>query len=205
MRLQLVRPTRAELVARWKWHRTLGAGFLAVAACTVVSAIALPRAMLVTALAWSLFALAAAYGLAAFLMQGERGRGLQATVALAYAEAGAVLLVDAQFGPPLLLIALSSAFAIGGIAQSVAALLRRHAQWLWEAAAGVLLVVLAAMMALRWPLSAAPWLCVAFGLAAAAQGAAYLRLGRAGARLAAPLARRGRSPIVRFMRAPTAG
>jgi uncharacterized membrane protein HdeD (DUF308 family) len=186
VRLQLVQPTRSELVARWKWHRALGAAFLGVAAGAFASAIAFPPGLLVTALAWSLLGLAAAYGAGALLMRGERARGFQAAVTLGYAEAGAVLLLDPQFGPLLLLFALSAAFAIGGVAQLAAAVIRPHAQSRWESASGLLLVVLGAMVALQWPLSAIPSLCAAFGLAAAAQGTAYLRLASAGARLTEP-------------------
>lgn len=186
MRLQLVQPTRAELVARWKWHRALGAAFLGVAAGAFAAAIAFPPATLVTALAWSLLGLAAAYGAGALVMKGERARGFQAAVTLAYAEAGVVLLLDPQLGPLLLLFALSAAFAIGGVAQVTAAVVRPHAQSRWESASGLLLVALGAMVALQWPLSAIPSLCAAFGLAAAAQGTAYLRLASAGARLAEP-------------------
>jgi uncharacterized membrane protein HdeD (DUF308 family) len=186
VRLQLVQPTRSELVARWKWHRALGAAFLGVAAGAFASAIAFPPGLLVTALAWSLLGLAAAYGAGALLMRGERARGFQAAVTLAYAEAGVVLLVDPQFGPLLLLFALSAAFAIGGFGQVAWAMVRPHAQSRWESASGLLLVALGAMVALQWPLSAIPSLCAAFGLAAAAQGTAYLRLASAGARLAEP-------------------
>ena len=119
-------------------------------------------------------------------MRGVRARGFQAAVTLGYAEAGAVLLFDPQIGPLLLLFALSAAFAIGGVAQVAAAVIRPHVQSRWEAASGVLLVALGAMVALQWPLSAIPSLCAVFGLAAAAQGSAYLRVATVGARLAQP-------------------
>ena len=180
--MQLVRPTRAELAARWKWHHALGAAFLALAAGALACAF-LGR---VAPLAWTLLGLAAVYGAGAFLMRGERARGFQAAVTLGYAEAGAVLLFDPQIGPLLLLFALSAAFAIGGVAQVAAAVIRPHAQSRWEAASGVLLVALGAMVALQWPLSAIPSLCAVFGLAAAAQGSAYLRVATVGARLAQP-------------------
>ena len=200
MRLQLVQPTRSELAARWKWHRALGAAFLGVAAGVSASAIVFPSGTLVTALAWSLLGLAAAYGAGAFLMRGERARGFQAAVTLAYAEAGVVLLVDPRFGPLLLLFALSAAFALGGVAQLTAAVIRPHAQSRWESASGLLLVALGAMVALQWPLPAIPSLCAAFGLAAAAQGTAYLRLASAGARLAEPWWNRAGGTLAHIMR-----
>jgi uncharacterized membrane protein HdeD (DUF308 family) len=200
VRLHLVKPARSELAARWKWHRALGAAFLGVAAGAVAAAIVLPPGTLATALAWSLLGLAAAYAAGAVLMKGERARGFQAAVTLAYAEAGAVLLLDPQFGPLLLLFALSAAFAIGGVAQVAAAVIRPHAQSRWESASGLLLVALGAMVALQWPLSAMPSLGVAFGLAAAAQGTAYLRLASAGARLAEPRSVRTEAALARLMR-----
>jgi uncharacterized membrane protein HdeD (DUF308 family) len=156
-------------------------------------------------LAWSLLGLAVAYAAAAFVMKSERARGFQAAVTLGYAQTGAILLIDPQLGPLLLLFALSGAFALGGLAQVGAALLRPHAQSRWEAASGLLLIALGAMVALQWPLSAIPSLCAAFGLAAAAQGSAYLRLAKTGARLAAPLALRTEDAVARFMRAHMPG
>lgn len=200
MRLQLVQPTRSELAARWKWHRALGAAFLGVAAGAFASAIVFPPGTLVTALAWTLLGLAVTYGAAAFVMTGERARGFQVAVTLAYAEAGAVLLLDPQFGPLLLLFALSAAFAIGGVGQVTAAAIRPHAQSRWEAASGLLLVALGAMVALQWPLSAIPSLCAAFGLAAAAQGSAYLRVAAVGARLTEPWWNRMRCTFAHVMR-----
>jgi uncharacterized membrane protein HdeD (DUF308 family) len=196
VRLQLVRPTRSELAARWKWHRALGAVFLALAA----GALACAFQGRVTPLAWTLLGLAVTYGAAALVMTGERARGFQAAVALAYAEAGAVLLFDPQIGPLLLLFALSAAFAIGGAAQVTAAVIKPHAQSRWEAAAGLLLVALGAMVALQWPLPAIPSLCAAFGLAAAAQGSAYLRVAAAGARLAEPWWNRTGGSLAHLMR-----
>lgn len=196
MRPQLVRPKRAELAARWKWHRALGGAFLTLAIGAVACAIA-GRA---TPLAWTLLGLAVVYGAAALVMTGERARALQAGVALAYGEAGAVLLLDPLAGVLLLLFALSAAFAIGGAAQVAAAVIRPHAQSRWEAASGLLLVAIATVVAAQWPLSAIPSLGAVFGFAAAAQGAAYLRIARTGARLAEPPVVRAADAFARFTR-----
>lgn len=201
MRLQLVRPRRSELAARWRWHGALGAAFLALAA----SALACAILGWVTLLAWTLLGLAAVYGAAAIVMTGERARGLQAAVAFAYGVAGAVFLLDPLAATLLMLFALSAAFTIGGVAQLAAAVLRPHAQSRWEAAAGVLLVACGAMVALQWPLPAIPALGVAFGLAAGAQGGAYLRIAAVGARLDWPRSLRTEDALTRLMRANVRG
>lgn len=196
MRVHLIQPKRTELAARWQWHRALGVAFLAFAVGAIGCAIAGREGPL----AWALLGLALAYGAAAILMTGERARWLQAAVALAYAEAGAVLLVDRQFGPLLLLFALSAAFVIGGLAQTTAAMIRPHAQSRLEAGSGILLVAVGVMVALRWPLSTIAALGVVFGFAAAAQGAAYLRLAHVGARLSEPRSLRIEGSLARLLR-----
>jgi uncharacterized membrane protein HdeD (DUF308 family) len=184
MRLQLVQPTRRELAARCTWHEALGVAFLVVAAGILAGAVLVPPGELAAPFAWSLLALALVYAAAALVMTGDRARGFQLAVTLAYAEAGVVLLFDPQVGALLLLFTASAAFALGGVAQLAAAVFRPHAQSRWEAGSGAALVALGAMVALQWPLSGIPSLCAVFGLAAAAQGSAYLRLAGAGARLA---------------------
>jgi uncharacterized membrane protein HdeD (DUF308 family) len=183
VRLQLVRPTRSELAGRWRWLRALGVAFLSVAAGVIACAVVVEPRDLVKPLAWSLLALAGTYGAAALVTTGERARGLQAGLAAAYTESGVILLIDPQVGPLVLLFAMSGALVLGGVVQVAAAAIKPHAQSRPEAAGGLVLVAIGAMVALQWPLSAIPALCAAFGLAAAGQGAAYLRLAAVGARL----------------------
>ena len=138
----------------------------------------------VAALGWSLVALGAAYAAVALAVDGAQARGLLVAVGAAYAVCGSTLLVEPLVGPLLLLAAVSVMLALGGLAQAVAAAVRPHAQSPTAIAAGLLIVTLGVAIGLEWPLPAVPALGIAFGLAAAAQGAACLRLALAGERLA---------------------
>jgi uncharacterized membrane protein HdeD (DUF308 family) len=185
VRIQLIKPRRSDLAERWKWMRGVGAGFLIVGAGAVSAAVLVPAGALAAPLGWALIGLAVAYGAGALALTSSPTLGLQLVLVLAYALWGVSLLLDPDLGPLLLLVAMAGTFVLGGAAQAIAAVLKPHAQARWEALCGLILVAVGAMVGSQWPLSGTPALCVAFGLAAAAQGAAYLRLSAAGARLAA--------------------
>jgi len=183
-RLQLMRPRRAALAARAPTARALAIVLFAVALSLLAAGAGLMPGSAAAALGWSLAALGAAYAGVALVADGAQARGLVAAVGAAYAVCGGLLLVDPLVGPLLLLAALSVALSLGGLAQALAAAVRPHAQSAAAISAGLLLVALGAAVGLEWPLPAVPALGIAFGLAAAAQGAACLRLALAGERLA---------------------
>ena len=138
----------------------------------------------VAALGWSLVALGAAYAGVALAADGAQARGLLAAVGAAYAVCGSLLIVDPLLGPMLMLAAVSVTFVLGGLAQAIDAVARPHAQSASALAAGLVIAALGAAVGLEWPIPAIPALGIAFGLAAAAQAAACLRLALAGERLA---------------------
>lgn len=183
-RLRLMRPKRAALAAHAPTTRALAIVLFAVALALLAAGAGLMPGPAPGALGWSLVALGAAYAGVAMVADGAQARGLLAAVGAAYAVCGGLLLVDPLVGPLLLLGAVSFALALGGLAQAAAAAVRPHAQSPTAIAAGLLIVALGAAVGLEWPLPAVPALGIAFGLAAAAQGAACLRLARAGERLA---------------------
>ena len=181
-RVQLMRPTRRTLVARVPWMRAIAVVYFAVA-LALLGAGVIPGSP-VEALGWALVAFGVAHAANAVASDGVQGRGLLGAVGAAYAVSGSLLLVDPLLGRLMLLAAVSTTFVLGGIVLAVAAVASRHAQWTTAAASGVAIAGYGAAVALEWPLPAVSALAVTFGLAAAAQGAACLRLARAGERLA---------------------
>jgi uncharacterized membrane protein HdeD (DUF308 family) len=176
-RPHLMRPTRAVLFEYRRWVKALAVAFFAIGFALLVTAADGSAGRAVAALGWSLVAFGAAYAAAAFTVQGAEPRA-------AYAVCGSVILVDPVLGPLLLFVAVSFAFVVGGIVQAIAAVARRHAQSVPALVSGIAIAALGVAIAREWPLAPVPALAVAFGLAAAAQGAACLRLAAAGERLA---------------------
>jgi len=183
-RLQLMRPTRAALAAHAPRTRALAFVLFAVALALLAAGAGLMPGPAVAALGWSLVALGAAYAGVALAADGAQARGLLAAVGAAYAVCGSLLIVDPLLGPMLMLAAVSVTFVLGGLAQAIDAVARPHAQSASALAAGLVIAALGAAVGLEWPLPAIPALGIAFGLAAAAQAAACLRLALAGERLA---------------------
>ena len=182
-RLQLMRPTRAALAVHAPANKVLAFLLFAVALALLAAGAGLMPGPAVAALGWSLVALGAAYAAVALAVDGAQARGLLVAVGAAYAVCGSTLLVEPLVGPLLLLAAVSVMLALGGLAQAAAAAVRPHAQSPTAIAAGLLIATLGVAIGLEWPLPAVPALGIAFGLAAAAQGAACLRLALAGERL----------------------
>jgi len=180
-RPQLMRPTRAALFERRRWAKALAAVFFLIALALLAAAAAGDAE---AALGWSLVAFGAAYAAASFTAQGAEPRALLAAIGAAYAVCGSVVLVEPVLGPLLLFVTVSSAFVVGGVVQSVAAVARWHAQSIPALVSGIAIMALGVAIAREWPLAPVPALAVAFSLAAAAQGAACLRLAAAGERLA---------------------
>ena len=183
-RLQLIRPTRAALAAHAPTTRALAFVFLAVALALLAAAAGLMPGPAVAALGWSLVTLGAAYAGVAVTADGAQARGLLAAVGAAYAVCGSLLIVDPLLGPMLMLAAVSVTFVLGGLGQAIDAIARPHAQSASALAAGLVIAALGAAVGLEWPLPAVPSLGIVFGLAAAGQAAACLRLALAGDRLA---------------------
>jgi uncharacterized membrane protein HdeD (DUF308 family) len=183
-RLQLMRPTRAALASHAPRTRALAFVLFAVALALLAAGAGLMPGPAVAALGWSLVALGAAYAGVALAADGAQARGLLAAVGAAYAVCGSLLIVDPLLGPMLMLAAVSVTFVLGGLAQAIDAVARPHAQSASALAAGLVIAALGAAVGLEWPLPAIPALGIAFGLAAAAQAAACLRLALAGERLA---------------------
>jgi uncharacterized membrane protein HdeD (DUF308 family) len=183
-RFKFMRPKRRALAARWQWARALAIAFFAAALALIAGTTGLAPAGATVALGWSLVALGAVYAGGALRADGGQARGLLAAVGAAYGVCGCLLLVDAVLGPLLLLVAVSVALILGGIVQAVVAIARPHAQSAPAFGFGLALAALGAAVALEWPLAVIPALGTVFGMAAAAQGAAYLRLAAAGERLA---------------------
>ncbi len=184
LRPQLMRPRRAALAIHAGTNKALAILLFTVAFLLVTAGVGLAPGSAATALGGSLVALGIAYAGVALVADGAQARGLLAAVGAAYAVCGGLLLVDPLVGPLLLLAAVSVTLSFGGLAQAVAAAVRPHAQSSTALAAGLLIVALGVAIGLEWPLRAVPALGIAFGLAAAAQGAACLRLALAGERLA---------------------
>ena len=179
-----MRPTRAALAAHAPRTRALAFVLFAVALALLAAGAGLMPGPAVAALGWSLVALGAAYAGVALAADGAQARGLLAAVGAAYAVCGSLLIVDPLLGPMLMLAAVSVTFVLGGLAQAIDAVARPHAQSASALAAGLVIAALGAAVGLEWPLPAIPALGIAFGLAAAAQAAACLRLALAGERLA---------------------
>lgn len=183
-RLRLMRPSRAALAAHAAATRALAIALFAIALALLAAGAGLMPGSAVAGLGWSLVALGIAYGGVALVAGSAEARGLLAAIGAAYAVCGSLLLVEPLLGPLLLLAALSVTLGVGGLAQVVASVARPHAQSAPAVAAGLAMVALGAAVGFEWPLPAAPALGIAFGLAAAAQAAACLRLALAGERLA---------------------
>lgn len=177
-RVQLMRPTRRTLAARAPWMRAIAVAFFAVALALL--GIGVIPGSPVEALGWALVAFGVVHAADAVASDGLQARGLLGAVGAAYAVSGSLLLVDPVLGRIILLTAASVSFILGGIVLAVAAVASRHAQWTTAAASGVAIAGYGAAVALEWPVPADPALAITFGLAAAAQGAACLRLARAG-------------------------
>jgi uncharacterized membrane protein HdeD (DUF308 family) len=184
LRLQLLQPTRAELAARWPWLRGVATAFIAIAAGLAGGAIGFVPIPLAALLGWSLIALGVSYCAGGFAMRGERTRWIPLAIGPAYAVSGAFVLTDPPIASLLLLLAISGAFVLGGIATMIGALVKRHAQLRRAMAAGGFAAALGLMVGSQWPVSGVSALCVAFAVIAAVQGAAYLRLALVGQRLA---------------------
>jgi len=183
-RLLLMRPRRATLAAHAPTARALAIVLFAIALALLAAGAGLMPGPATAALGWSLVALGVAYAGVAFAADGAQARGLLVAVGAAYTVCGGVLVVEPLVGPLLLLVPLSVTLVLGGLAQAAAAAVRPHVQSPTAIAAGLLIVALGVAIGLEWPLPAVPALGIAFGLAAAAQGAACLRLALAGERLA---------------------
>jgi uncharacterized membrane protein HdeD (DUF308 family) len=183
-RLRLMRPTRAALATRAPTTRALAIALFAIALALLAAGGGLMPGPAVAALGWALVALGSAYAGVALATDGAQARGLLAAVGAAYAVCGRLLLVEPLLGPLLLLAAVSVTLVVGGVAQAIDAVARPHAQSASAFAAGLAIAALGAAVGFEWPLPAVPALGIAFGLAAAAQGAACLRLALAGERLA---------------------
>jgi uncharacterized membrane protein HdeD (DUF308 family) len=179
-----MRPTRAALAAHAPTTRALAFVLFAIALAVVAAGAGLMPGPAVGALGWSLVVLGAAYAGVALAAAGAQARGLLAAVGAAYAVCGSLLIVDPLLGPMLMLAAVAIAFVLGGLAQAIDAVARPHAQSASALAAGLVIAALGVAVGLEWPLPAVPSLGIAFGLAAAAQAAACLRLALAGERLA---------------------
>ena len=179
-----MRPTRAALAAHAPRTRALAFVLFAVALALLAAGAGLMPGPAVAALGWSLVALGAAYAGVALAADGAQARGLLAAVGAAYAVCGSLLIVDPLLGPMLMLAAVSVTFVLGGLAQAIDAVARPHAQSASALAAWLVIAALGAAVGLECPLPAIPALGIAFGLAAAAQAAACLRLALAGERLA---------------------
>lgn len=181
-RVQLMRPTRGALAARAPWMWPLAAAFFSVA-CVLLGAAVLPGTS-AAVVGWSLVAFGIVYACnAAAAAGGTEARGLLCAVGAAYAVSGGVLLLDPILGRLLLLAAIAVTLVPGGIALAVDAAVSRHAQWRIAAASGVAIAVFGIAVAFEWPLPALSALAITFGLAAAAQGAACLRLAHVGERV----------------------
>ena len=183
-RPQLIRPTRAALFERRRWAKALAVAFFMIALALLATAADGSTGRAVAALGWWLVAFGAAYAAASFTVQGAEPRGLLAATGAAYAVCGSVVLVEPVLGQLLLIATVSFAFVAGGIVQAVAATGRWHAQSVPALVSGIAIMALGVAIASEWPLAPVPALAVAFGLAAAAQGAACFRLAAAGERLA---------------------
>jgi uncharacterized membrane protein HdeD (DUF308 family) len=181
-RVQLMRPTRGALAARAPWLRPIAAAFFAVALALLAAGV-IPGSP-VEALGWSLVAFGILHAGNAVAADGAQARGLLCAVGAAYAVSGSLLLVDPILGRLLLLAAVAGTLVPGGIALAVDALASRHAQWRAAAASGIAIAGFGGAVAFEWPLPAVSALAITFGLAAAAQGAACLRLARVGERVA---------------------
>lgn len=186
--MRFAQPNRAEIRAHWPWFAAVGAGMLGVGAAALVCVVMvkeewwgpLPGMLLVMG--------GALYGMGFFTACGVRACALQALVGASYLVAGLFVALDPLLGSLLVNFALVALLVLVGAAQTARALWARHRQWLAAAAAGLAMVGLGIMIpvAVRLP---APWLVgLAVGVALCAQGAAYLRLGKAGQRLATPVA-----------------
>ena len=180
-RVQLMRPTRCALAARAPWMRAIAVVFFAVA-LALLGAGVIPSSP-TEALGWTLVVLGIAYTCNAAAAGGAQARRLLCAVGAAYAVSGSLLLVDPILGRLLLLAAVAVTFVPGGIVLAVDAAVSRHAQWPTAAISGIAIAVFGAAVAFEWPLPAVSALAITFGLAAAAQGTACLRLARAGERL----------------------
>ncbi|HSD54811.1 MAG TPA: hypothetical protein VLC47_11635 [Burkholderiales bacterium] len=180
-RVQLMRPTRCALAGRAPWMLSVAAAFFAVALALLgAGVIPGPPA---EALGWALVALGIAYSCNAAAADGAQARGLLCAVGAAYAVSGSLLVVDPVLGRLLLLAAVAMTFVPGGIVLAVDAATSRHARWPTAAVSGIAIAVFGAAVAVEWPFPAVSALAITFGLAAAAQGTACLRLARAGQRL----------------------
>jgi len=179
-----MRPTRTALATHAPWLRAVAVTFFAIAVALLGASAGLMPGARVAALGWSLVALGVAYAGSAFASDGAQARGLLASGAAAYGVSGSLLLVEPFLGALLLFAAVAVALTLGGIGQAAAAAAERHAQWTTAFASGLAIAAFGVAVALRWPLSAVSALATTFGLAAAAQGAACLRLAAAGERLA---------------------
>jgi uncharacterized membrane protein HdeD (DUF308 family) len=186
--MRIAQPTRAEIRAHWPWFAAVGAGMLGVGAAALVCVVMvkdewwgpLPGMLLVMG--------GALYGMGFFTACGVRACTVQALVGASYLVAGLFVALDPLLGSLLVNLAVVALLVLVGAAQTVRALWVRHRQWLSAATAGLAMVGLGVTIpvAVRLP---APWLVgLVVGVALCAQGAAYLRLGKAGQRLAAPFA-----------------
>jgi uncharacterized membrane protein HdeD (DUF308 family) len=180
-RVQLMRPTRSALAERVPWMWLLAAAYCAVA-CALLGVGVIPG-WTVAALGWSLVAFGLVYACNAAAADGAQARGLLCAVGAAYAVSGGLVLADPILGRLLLLVAIAVTLVLGGIALVIDAAASRHAQWPTAAASGAAIAVFGAAVAFEWPLPPESALAITFGLAAAAQAAACLRLAQVGDRL----------------------
>ncbi len=115
----------------------------------------------------------------------------QALLGSGYLIAGALLIAEPLIGALMFAFSLVALLVLLGVVQTTRALFTLHRQWIPAAACGIALagVGVGILAMVRLP---APWLIgLVAGLALCAQGAAYLRAGRAGRRLATPLRQAG--------------
>ena len=141
-----------ELVQYWGWFLAFGIGLLALGAIAVTRSVTTTVASMLF-FGWLLL-IAAVIEIAQAVMVGHwAGFFHHLLAAILFGVAGLLLVMRPLISAEVLTLAMAMFFLVGGLFQLVGSLFVALPGWGWQAADGIITIILGAMVLAQWPAS----------------------------------------------------